>query len=282
MRRMLVSCYLALTTVGCSAAADAVTAATTTGGGSTGTTGSHADYTTSWNGSESDEPLVTLTGSSPTYVDHSAFSLTQTTTVNAFTSAQFMAQFWVLDATNAQLAINGQGFSGFRLSPAGTSGFNVVTLPAGNWYLTALPNQATFPSYSNEVFLEVAWGSYPSWVQNGGVTLAATAMNPGGWKTQPFSVPSGDFRGRIETEGSAGVFAVMTAAQAQSFTSQYANGFNGGTIGYTYACGSTSGGFNLEIECEVKLPAGNYALVYINNSGRVAGGAGIVSYFFPQ
>jgi hypothetical protein len=250
------------------------------GGGTIGNGG--ADFTTPWTGDESDEPLVVLTGSSPQYLDQTPFTLNQTTTVSTFTSAQFTAQFWVLDFANAQRFLNGQSFSGFRMLPAGQSGYGPITLPAGTYYMAVQPNQTVFPSYSNEVFMEVSWGRYPKWVANGGITVVEAGSNPGAWRSLGFTVPTGDFRARIETEGSAGTFAVMSNAQFQAFSAQNPSGFTGGTISFLYACGNQTGGADLEIECDLSLPPGNYVLIYINTADHTAGGAGVIQYFLPQ
>jgi hypothetical protein len=282
-RFLLVGCAF-LAAVGCSGSTDGSSLIPTPTGptGPTTPTGSSADYSTPWTGDESVEPVVTLTGSSPRYLDQTPFSLSQTTTVFAFTSAQYTALFYALDAANAKLFLNGQSFYGYPLASAGMTGIATYNLPAGNWYLAAQANQTVFPAYSNEIFMETSWGSYPKWNANGNVMVAAVALNPNGWKSQGFTIPSGDFRARIETEGSEGVFAVMTSSQYASFATQNASGYAGGTINGVYACGGQSGGITLEIECDISLPAGSYSLVYINNSRTLAGGAGVISFFSPQ
>lgn len=282
MRRFLLMGCAFLVAVGCSGSTDGSSLIPTPTGPTT-PTGSGADYSTSWTGDESAEPLVTLTGSNPRYVDQTPFVLSQTTTVIAFTEAQYTALFWALDAANAQLFLNGQAFYGYPIATAGQSaGAGTYTLPAGTWYLAAQANQTVFPAYSNEIFMETSWGSYPSWNAYTVAGFAAGALKPGSWKSQGFTIPSGDFRARIETEGSAGVFVVMTASQYATFAAQSASGFTGGNIAGVYACGGQSGGIALEIECNSQLTPGNYSLVYINNSNRIAGGAGVITFFQPR
>ncbi|HXT14923.1 MAG TPA: Ig-like domain-containing protein [Gemmatimonadaceae bacterium] len=250
----------------------------TTGAVQTGPTG---DHTTSWDGGESDEPVATLTASNPRFLDNTPFTLTQTTTVIAFTAQQFTSQFWVLDRNNAQAFVNGSAFNGFQLAPLGQAGLNFVTLPAGTYFLAAQPNQTVFSGYSNTIFMEVSWGTFPKWTFSSNVPLALSGANPGAWKSQGFTVGTSDYRAEIETEGSDGVFAVMTAAQFQTYQAKYANGYTGGGFDAIFACGGQQGGIDLEIECEMKLTPGSYVLIYINTSNRVAGGAGNINFYRP-
>ncbi|WP_213302648.1 hypothetical protein [Paraburkholderia sacchari] len=226
---------------------------------------------------ETGEINATLTASQPRYVDSGPLTVSADTTVWAFSWSQYSADFWIFDANNAQIFKNGGAAQGYRMAPSGQSGMNFVAIPAGTWYVGIGANQVNSASYSNPVYAELDAVSLPGASLAGNTPMGTGVINPGGWKTQPFTVPAGT-RGYIETEGAGGVFAVMTPDQANSFTSTFANGFTQGSIPYTYACGN-AGGANLEIECEMKLPAGNYVLVYVNNASSPSGGAANVAFY---
>ena len=245
----------------------------TGGGGSKGNTASFlVNETTEVNG--------TLTGVAPNYVSASGITLSVNTSVWAFTWAQYAASFWAVDVANATLLKNGAAFSGYALAPAGQTGLNHVTLPAGTWYVGVVPNQSINSTYTNQIYAELSAVSLSGAAEVGGVPMGTGVLNPGGWVTQPFTISTGQ-RTYLETEGAGGTFAVMTPAQAQNFSNAYGggNGYNGGSYQYTYACGPTSGSPALEIECELSLPAGNYSLVYFNNTAVPSGGAGNIGFF---
>jgi hypothetical protein len=227
---------------------------------------------------ETSEINATLTGASPNYVSSSTLTLTATTTVWAFSWSEYTASFWAVDATNAQLLMNGSAFSGYPLASAGHSGFGSVTLPAGTWYVGAVPNQTIDSSYSNRVYAEMSSITLPGFSMTNNFPVGTGAVNPGGWQSTPFTINSGT-REYIETEGAGGTFVVMDATQANNFATTYSSGFFGGSYAYTYACGTTSGSPALEIECEMKLPPGNYALVYINTGSSTSGGAANIAVF---
>jgi hypothetical protein len=252
------------------------------GGGGGGGAAAVPDYTTSFVINETSEINATLTGSVPNYVaTGTPLTLATGMTVWSFTWAQYTTKFYAVDAANAQLLLNGSPFRGYPLAPAGTIGINFVTLPAGTWYVGVVPNQTITSTYNNQIYAELDAIYLPSWVENGNVTSIPT-RNAGGWVGQPFTIPSGNYREFIETEGSGGIFAVMDATQYTSFTSTYANGYNGGAYSFMYACGPNSGGAALEIECEMHLSPGNYALVYINNVSGTLGGAANIQFYTPQ
>lgn len=233
--------------------------------------------TASFEDNETSEITATLTTTAPNFASSSGITLTVPTTVWAFTWAEFSAQFWAVDAANAQRLQAGQSFQGFPLAPAGQSGFNNVSLPAGTWFVGVIPNQAVGANFSNRIYAEMSSVTLSGAVQVGNVPLGVS-RNPGGYVIQPFTVPSG-VRAYIETEGPAGLFAVMSVDQANSFAAAFPNGFNGGTFGFLHACGPTSGDPAIEIECELKLAPGNYALAYINNTGSASGGAANIAFF---
>ncbi|MFD1559899.1 hypothetical protein ACFSHT_30375 [Paraburkholderia silviterrae] len=227
---------------------------------------------------ETGEINATLTASQPRYVNSSPLTVSASTQVWAFSWAQYAADFWIFDANNAQIFQSGGAATGYRMAPSGQSGMNFVTIPAGTWYVGIGADQVTSTSYSNPVYAELDAVSLPGASLTGNTPMDTGVLNPGGWKTQPFTVSAGT-RGYIETEGPGGTFAVMSTSQASSFTSTFANGFTQGQIPYTYACGNGSGAANLEIECEMQLPAGNYVLVYINTSSSPSGGAANVAFY---
>ena len=241
------------------------------------------DYSTAFTGDETGETTFTLTGSKPTHLDvNEHIDLPATTELWAFTAAEYSVKIYALDATNAQLLLNGAPFSGYLLSfPEGGTGMNFVTLPAGRYWIGTIAGQTVFPTYSNRVYHEVSYHALPKWRQIGNVPLGTGAKNPGGWTSRGFTVPSGAIRAFIETEGMGGIFAIMSNEQFASFSSTFANGYFGGTFYYTYACGGTNGAADLEIECEMKLPPGGYSLVYINTTGSVSGGAGNIEFYAP-
>jgi hypothetical protein len=240
-------------------------------GSSGGSSGSFSDNETS-------EINATLTGSAPNYVSTSGLTLTTTTKVWAYTWAQYTSNFWVVDAANAQRINNGQSFSGYQIGSNGNIGLYYVTLPAGTWYVAAIPNQSVFQGYSNPIYAELSRPSLDGAVEVSNIPLGTGVKNPGGWVVQPFTI-SGSARAWIETEGNGGTFMVMTSAQAAAFQAQYPSGFTGGTYSYVYACGPNSGAASLEIECELSLSPGNYALVYVNTTSSPSGGAANIGFF---
>ncbi|MFC0170558.1 DUF4214 domain-containing protein [Pseudoduganella danionis] len=247
-----------------------------------GTSG--GDYSTSFSIGESSEASFVLTGANPRHLSTSdTFTITSTETVWAFTAAQYAVNIYALDATNAQLFLNGQAFQGYLLcGTQGSTGMCFPTLPAGKYWIGTVPNQTIFSSYSNPVYHEVSTNHKLSrWYQNDSVGMYAGG-NPGAWKSQGFTIPSNAVRAYIETEGYGGKFVVMTPAQYNSFAAAYPNGFFSGSYSYIYACGETSGNPDIEIECELKLPAGSYYLVWFNDTRGWAGSAANIAFYLPQ
>ena len=245
----------------------------TTGGG---TSGGAADYTASISSTETGETNFTLTSSNPNHLDTNEYIDVQTTTnIWAFTAAEYSVNIYLLDHANAQLFLNGSTFNGYPITSGGNTGMNFVTVAPGRYWIGTVPGQGSIgASYSNRVYHEVAYHSLANWVQDINVPLGTGAVNPGGWQSKGFSTGSGDFRAFIETEGMGGTFVVMTSSQFASFQAANPNRLGGGSYSYIYACGTSSGGAALEIECEMKLPANSsFYLVYMNDQQTVMGGA---------
>ncbi len=243
------------------------------GGGGTGGGGGSASFSVN----ETSEINATLTGASPNFVDTSGLTLTKTTRVWAFSWAEFAAEFWVVDAANAAALKAGGRFSGFRMADAGSSGMSFVTLPAGTWYVAVFPSGTFGSGYSNRIYAELSVPTLAGATEVNDAPMYAGG-NAGSWRSMSFSVGTGS-RAFLETEGSGGLWAVMDPSQYSSFSAAYGGGYNGGSFSYVYACGPSSGGAALEIECELKLPPGTYYLVYVNNTGSAAGGAANIGYF---
>lgn len=245
---------------------------------------SGGDYSTSFAIDETGEASFILTAANPNHLDPGdTFTITSTQTVWAFTAAQYAVNIYALDVTNAQRFLDGQSFQGYLLcGTQGSVGMCFPTLPAGKYWIGTVPNQPIGSNYSNPVFHEVSVNhSLPRWYMSDNVAMRADG-NPGAWKSQGFTIPSGSVRAYIETEGYGGKFAVMTPAQYNSFAAAYPNGFFSGSYSYIYACGNKSGGADTEIECEMKLPAGTYYLVWFNDTGRWAGSAANIEIYLPQ
>lgn len=277
IRKIWIAIGITFAIAGCSGPGSSSTSSSGgTGSGGSGGGGTGGGSTASFSINETAEINGTLTGTAPYYVDSSTLTLTANTTIWAFTWSQYSASFYAVDSTNAQYIKNGSGFYGYLLAPSGSTGLNHVTLPAGTWYVAIVPNQTITSGYSNKFFAEMAAVTLPGAVESGNFPVGTGVVNSGGWQTTPFTV--GSSRMYIETEGAGGIFAVMTGAQANTFAATYPNGFTGGSIFYTDPCGST-GAPALELECEIQLPAGNYALVYINNGASASGGAANIAAF---
>lgn len=249
------------------------------GGGGGGGGGGGSGNTGSFSTNETSEITATLTGSRPNYVSSSGLTLAATTPVWAFTWAEYSASFWAVDTTNANRLMSGSTFSGYPLGSAGQTGLLYATLPPGTWYVAVIPNQTIDASYSNRIYAELSVPTLSGANEVSNVPFRTGVVQPGGWITQPFTITSGSGRAFIETEGDGGTFAVMTAAQANSFVSAYSNGFFGGTYSYTYACGASSGSPATEIECELQLPPGSYSIVYFNTTSSPSGGAANIGFF---
>ncbi|MES2152183.1 MAG: choice-of-anchor D domain-containing protein [Pseudomonadota bacterium] len=258
---------------------------TVSGGGGGGGNTSGADYSTSFSIGESSEATFTLTDRNPRHLSTSdTFTLDAVEQVWAFTAAQYSVSIYALDATNAQLFLNGQAFSGYLLcSNQGSTGMCFPTLPAGKYWIGSVPAQTVFSGYSNPVYHEVSTNHVlPKWRGQSNISMTTSGAN-GYWKSQGFTLGSGDARAFIETEGYAGKFMIMNPSQYSAFAAAYPNGYTNGSYSYTYACGGTSGGADVEIECELKLTGGStYYLVYINDSGSWAGGAANIEFYVPQ
>jgi hypothetical protein len=285
----LAACLITMSALtGCGGGGDAAGGSNDPGaGGDSGGGGSNGGGSNGGGGGTSTAAFVTLetgeingtmTGSQPNFVSSDGIVLAQSTQVISFTWAQSTAAFFAVDADNARLFAAGQSFRGYNLGAAGQMGLFPVTLPPGTWYVAARPNQSFDASYNSRIYAELSTVSLPDARRVGNVPVGTGDVQPGGWHIQPFTVAAG-LRGYIETEGAGGTFAVMTAAQASAFQAAYPNGYTGGQYAYVYACGGQAGGADLEIECELKLPPGNYALAYFNDSGSVSGGAADISFF---
>lgn len=245
-----------------------------------------ADYSTSISITESSEGNFTLTAAEPRHLSTSDYILLPTaTTIWTFTAAEYAVSIYMLDHDNAQLFLNNSAFQGYLIgAPGGATGLGYMTLPAGQYWIGTVPGQSSLGSnYSNRVYHEVAYYSLPNWVEDINVPLGTGMVNPRGWVSKGFTIGSGDYRGYLETEGMGGTFAVMTAAQYASFQAANSNGLsNGGSYSYIYACGNQSGGAATEIECELKLPAGTYYLVYLNDQQTAMGGAANIQFYLPN
>lgn len=228
---------------------------------------------------ESSDDTFTLTAANPRHLQTGNFIvLNQTTELQAFTAAQYSGvKFWALDAANAQSLLNGGAFQGYLLTPANQYGLTNVTLPAGQWWIGATYDGVLQGSQSVMAFSEVSSVTLPGVSFIGNVPMAASG-SPGAWNARGFSITGSPF-GYIETEASGGKFMIMTEAQFQSFKAAYPNGFTGGSYSFVYATGGQSGGPATEIEAELQLPAGNYEVVWINDTGGWAGGAAQLKFF---
>ncbi|MFC5499907.1 hypothetical protein ACFPOE_20360 [Caenimonas terrae] len=243
-----------------------------------------ADYSTSFSSGETGETSFILNAANPNHLDpNEKFTLAQDSQIWGFVAAQFNAKVYVLDQPNAQAFVNGQTFQGVPLNPSGGDAMTFPTLPAGTYWIGTVPGQSVATGYSNPVYHEVSYDHrLPGWNFDTNVPFTADGAT-GAWKSQGFTTPTGSWRGYIETEGYGGKFAVMTQAQFDTFSAAYPNGFTGGTYEFVYACGGQSGGAATEIECELHLQSGqSYQLVYFNDTGSWAGGAGNVAFYRPQ
>lgn len=243
------------------------------------------DYSTSFQGKETGEASFQLTYAQPSHLNiNDNFYLSGTdNTIWAFSAAQYSVKIYALDSTNAQLFLNNQPFQGYLLGGgASGTGMHFPRLPPGWYWIGTIPDQTVFQGYTNSVYHEVAYErSLPKWVQSGNVPMAPSGI-AGSWQSQGFTIPTGDVRAYIETEGYGGKFMIMNASQYISFSQTYANGFNGGSYAFIYACGGQTGGAAIEIECELKLPPGDYTLVYLNDTASWAGGAANIEFYVPQ
>jgi Ca2+-binding RTX toxin-like protein len=227
---------------------------------------------------ETDEDSFLLTASNRRHLATSnSITLNATTSVTAFTAAQYSgATFYAFNATNAQIFLNGGSATGYVLNPNGQYGLSYVTLPAGTWYI-GVDAPGLSGTQTNQTFNEVSNVSLAGATFVGNAPLAASG-NPGAWAQRGFTI-TGNPSEYIETEGSGGKFMIMSDAQFQSFQAAYPNGYTGGSYSYTYALGGQNGGPSTEIEGEAFLPAGHWNLVWLNDTGTWAGGAGNLSGF---
>ena len=243
-----------------------------------------ADYSSSFSITETGEANFTLTAANPRHLSTSDYiDLPVATQIWTFTAAEYAVNIYMLDQPNAQLFLNNASFQGYLIG-GGQTGLDFMTLPAGRYWIGTVPGQSSPGStYSNRVFHEVAFYALPNWVEDINVPLGTGMVNPRGWVSKGFTIGSGDYRAYLETEGMGGTFAVMTAAQYASFQAANSGGLsNGGSYSYIYACGNSSGGAATEIECELKLPAGTYYLVYLNDQSTAMGGAANIQFYRPN
>lgn len=220
---------------------------------------------------ETGDDAFVLSQGQPQHIDlQKVLALTQQTTVNLFTSAEAPGvSIWAVDPANAQALSQGAAFQGTLLNPQGQFGFTTVTLPAGNWLFGA-----TFTgSQPTHAFIDASTISLPGVPTAGNVPMAAVG-NPGAWRAVGFTV-SDHPQGFIETEATGGLFAIMTDDQFRAFQIQFPHGYVGGDIAFVAAAGAPA----THLQTGVILPAGNYHIVWINDTGGWAGGAANVSFF---
>ena len=232
---------------------------------------------------EGSEDNFTLTASRRRHVNSQSIILSQNTTVQAFTAALFNngastsgLTIWAVDTNNAQRLIDNNSFSGFILNKDNQYGLSNITLPAGTWWVGVTDDGLT-GTQSVQGFDEMSVLSLPGSTFSGNIAMA-TGGNAGAWKAQGFTI-SGNPAEFIETEGSGGKYMIMNDAQYNAFSAKYPNGFTGGSYSFTYAMGGLNGGPALEMEGEMRLPAGKWNLVWINDSGGWAGGAANISIY---
>ena len=229
---------------------------------------------------ESSEDSFALTAAKPYHLNTSNYiDLSVTTQVVAFTAAQYSGvNIYALDAANAQQLLYGNGFRGYSLTPGSNSyGLNYVTLPAGRWWIGVSYSGSLGTSQSVLGFDEVSVTSLPGSNFIGNIPMSVSG-NQGAWSQKGFTV-TGSPDLYIETEGSGGKFMIMTDPQWASFYSKYANGYTGGSYTYTSTLSGTGTTPATEIEGDLRLPDGTYHLVWINDSGQWAGGAGNIEGF---
>ncbi len=201
------------------------------------------------------------------------FNITQTTTFIAFTYSQYKANYWALDQNDAQLCQNGQAFTGYPLVPQGQNGVQNVTLPAGSYFIGIQDVGNTSNSAGAE--LDVNGGPPNTSFVGSTFTPVTKSLNPGGWEAIPFTIQSGNLVW-LDGGNTGGQVYMMNPSQESSFASQYANGFNGGTINFiedaynnSSYCGlNGSSNSDAPEDCDLTshLPPGSYYLVYINNT----------------
>jgi hypothetical protein len=201
------------------------------------------------------------------------FSIAQTTAFWAESWARYKASFWALDQNNAQLCQSGQAFQGVPLAPQGEYGFNSITLAAGTYFLAIL--DLGNASNAAGVELDTAGGPPGRTFVGSLFNTVAKSVNPEGWVTIPFIIRANTVAW-LDGGNSGGVIYMMTPSQAQTFQSQYPNGFTGGTISFiddannnpSY-CG-LNGSMTMDApeDCDLTshLVPGSYVLVYINNT----------------
>ncbi|HEX2815491.1 MAG TPA: hypothetical protein VHN39_03795, partial [Phenylobacterium sp.] len=200
-------------------------------------------------------------------------ALTQATTVDLFTSADAPGvSIWAVDPANAQLLSQGAAFQGTLLNPQGQFGLTTVALPAGEWLFGATDNSLT-GAQSTHAFIDASTLSFPGVPAAGNVPMAVFG-NPGAWRSVGFTV-SDHPQGFIETEATGGQFVIMTDTQFHTFQTEFPHGYVGGDFAFV----ATAGAPGTDLQTDVILPAGNYDVVWLNDTSSWAGGAANVSFF---
>jgi len=217
-----------------------------------------------------------LTGAHPDAIDMSkSLTLTQASTVEFFTSAQFTGvQLWAVDSTNATPLGQGLPFTGTNLVPNGQFGLIIMTLPAGTWFFGAVDNSVPAGGTAG-AFVDATVLSDPGATPAGNAPMAIYG-NPGSWRSIGFDV-TGSPQGFLQEEAVGGKTAVMTEAQFQAFQAHYGSGYNGGPFDSVAVIGgaATLPGAHQELT----LTPGSYELVWINDTAGWSGGAANFSAF---
>jgi serralysin len=204
-----------------------------------------------------------------------SLTLTQSSTVEIFTSAQFTGvQLWAVDATNATLLSEGLPFTGTNLVTNGQFGLTTITLPAGTWFFGAVDTSVP-AGQTTGAFVDATVISDPGATTAGNVPMAIYG-NPGSWRSIGFDV-TGSPQGFLQEEAVGGKTVVMTQAQFQTFEAHYATGYNGGAFDSVETLGGSA--TDPGAHQELTLAPGSYELVWINDTAGWSGGAANLSFF---
>lgn len=206
------------------------------------------------------------------------FTIYQQTTFVAESWSQYTATFVAVDQTNASLCQGGQAFQGVVLSGQSKFGIQTITLSPGSYFLAA---QNTSNSVNGAgVEMDITGG--PPGTSYVGTLFKSVAinLNPGGWQTIPFNIPSNTYAW-LDGGNSGGLAIMMTPSQAQSFQATYSSGYNGGSYSYIEDVNNNAtfcdlnGGTPADApeDCDLTshLPAGSYVLVFVNNTNAPQG-----------
>ena len=236
--------------------------------GSTNTGSGSIQFSTS----EQAETTDTITYSHQRSIStNSSFSLKTQTDVIAFTYAQYAASFYALDRQNAQACMNGYSFNGYLLTTAkGQSGLSTVTLPAGEYWICVTPEQSLFDGYSNKIGYEVATLNTSGASIKSFITMTG-GYSAGGWESKSFAINS-DGAYYLEAESTGGAFYIL---EDNEYKSKF---INGGPLPGAFKYIDTCGAGSSEMECTLKIPHGNYYLVYANTSSSWNGFASYLAY----